>query len=133
MIDCNLVSTVYGKNKIVNNLNDIAILHCKYTAKYYLSLSKRPPPQDAKINIVGYPGRFKDLWIGSQPGIKDPDKGMVAAEILFPTRQLTVSQGTVTETGDDISYSASTCPGMSGACVLYNDKVVGIHNLFLRV
>lgn len=125
MVQCNLVATVNGKNNIDSHLNDIAILQSPYFARYYLNLSKTPPPLAAKVNIVGYPARFTDTWIGSQPAIKDPDKGMAAAEILFPTRHLTVSQGTVTETGDIISYRLSSCPGMSGACVLYNDKVVG--------
>jgi hypothetical protein len=125
MLECTLVATVYGKDKIVNDLNDIAILRCGYISKYYLNLSKDLAPKNAEVNVVGYPGEFKNAWIGNQTAIKDKDEGLAAAGRLFPTRQVTVSQGFVTENGELISYRLSSCPGMSGACLLYNGKVVG--------
>jgi hypothetical protein len=135
MLDCTLVATVYGKNKIFDDLNDIAILHCGYTSKYHLKLSKDLPPKNAEVNVIGYPGEFKLAWIGSQHGISDADEGLAAVGKLFPARKLTVSQGWVTDNGELISYQLSTCPGMSGSCLLYNGKVVGtlIPILFLIV
>jgi hypothetical protein len=125
MLECTLVATVYGKDKIVNDLNDIAILRCGYISEHYLNLSKDLPPKNAEVNVVGYPGEFKIAWIGSQTAIKDKDQGLAAAGILFPPRKVTATQGLVTENGELISYRLSSCPGMSGGCLLYNGKVVG--------
>ena len=38
---------------------------------------------------------------------------------------LTVTRGTLEHVGPTIPYRASTCPGMSGSCVLYKGAVVG--------
>jgi hypothetical protein len=126
-LECTIVGTVYGKKQCYTSMNDIAILHAgSIKVPYYLPLSTTLPLEGAAVNVIGYPGRIQPKWIQMQPGIRDTDAGQKAAEILLPERRLTISQGKVTATGPLISYDVSTCPGMSGACVLYNDQIVGI-------
>jgi V8-like Glu-specific endopeptidase len=128
-LECSLLATVYGKNKKFAHKNDMAILHCgSFSAKDYLHLSKVPPPEKAEVSVIGYPGEIHTAWIRRQPGINDIDDGTAAAQLLLPRGQLTVSQGTVTRSNHLISYHLSTCPGLSGSCVLYEGKVVGMQN-----
>ena len=123
-IDCTVVASLYEKNG--PSQTDIAILHSgSYNAPSYLPLSTDVPAMHALVNIVGYPGELKLEWIRTQVGIRNADESLKATAKLLPIRTLTVSSGTVQSNGVMMAYNVSTCPGMSGSCVLSSGKVVG--------
>jgi len=123
-IDCTVVGTLYTKNGPCEK--DIAILHAgSHNAADVLQLSAELPQPNEFISVIGYPGELKSEWMKTQIGIKDVDSSLDAAAKLLPKRTLTVSRGAVKSTGATMAYTVSTCPGMSGSCVLYKGKVIG--------
>lgn len=128
-IECNVVGTLY--EKVGQSETDISILHSgSYNAPEFLKLSADAPTVNGSVNIVGYPGELKLEWMRTQAGIKNADESLVATAKLLPIRTLTVSSGTVQSTGAMATYKLSTCPGMSGSCVIYNGKVIGNDKAF---
>lgn len=122
--DCTVVSSLYTHNGLSER--DIAILHAgSYNAAYYLQISADAIPENAIVDVLGYPGELKSEWMRTQV-VNDVDESLNAAAKLLPKRTLTVSRGTVQSIGSTVSYNLSTCPGMSGSCVLHRGKVIGI-------
>jgi len=130
-VECEVLSCQYSKG---NATKDIAILHAGSSlAADCLELSSELPPLDAVVCVVGYPGHIKPEWMETQKGITDVDESIGVAAKLLPERTLTATRGTVASSGPLITYSLSTVPGMSGSCVIYKGKVVGLffHQLSL--
>jgi V8-like Glu-specific endopeptidase len=134
-IKCELVGTIYKRGGLYTT--DIAVLDSgTFSSADYLSLSSTIPPSTATVDVIGYPGLIKPEWIWGHEGVADPGKGLKVANILLPTGHLTVSRGVVDSTqtaGSAISYELSTCPGMSGSCVLYKGKVIGTYLLYTEL
>ena len=62
--------------------------------------------------------------------VDDYVKSQLKANANLPPDTLVVSKGIVDEIqGDWIYHQVSTCPGMSGACLLYNGRAWGIFHL----
>ena len=123
-IECNVVGTLY--EKVGQYETDISILHSgSYNAPEFLRLSADVPTASDPVYIVGYPGELKLEWMRTQAGIKNADESLQATAKLLPIRTLTVSSGTVQSSGAMVTYQLTTCPGMSGSCVLYNGRVIG--------
>jgi hypothetical protein len=124
-IDCTPAGSPYTQNS--SEERDIAILHVgSYNAANFLSLSVDLLPVGARVDVIGYPGELKSEWMMTQTGIRDVDQSLDAVAKLLPKRTLTISRGTVKSSGPVVAYELSTCPGMSGSCVLYNGNVIGI-------
>jgi hypothetical protein len=128
-IICKIAGTIYRRNG--PSSNDIAILDSgTYRNSSYLSLSSAVPQIKSKVDVIGYPGYIKHEWIEAHVGVNDFDRGQKEAEKLLPKGRLTVTRGTLEHVGPTIPYKASTCPGMSGSCVLYKGAVVGSYCLY---
>jgi len=128
-IDCTVDDSLYKK---VNGPyeKDIAILHAgSYSAPidHFVELSADLPEQDAVVDVIGYPGELGAAWMRRQDKVNDIDESLKAVAKLLPVRTLTATRGTVQSVkGSTITYNVSTCPGMSGSCVLHKGKVIGI-------
>ena len=139
-IECTPIKNFYKRNRAIQdppNPRDIAILDAgsyKAPSGRYLSSiagSIIPPPKST-IDVVGYPGYIKPDWIDAHEGLNDSNKGQRDAESLLPRGHLTVTRGVAHESiGSVFRYNISTCPGMSGGCVLFNGKVIGEHSFHL--
>jgi len=126
-IDCTLVASFYSKQGPPEK--DIALLHAgSYNSADYVQLSSDLPNVSgngpAQVDVIGYPGEHKSEWMQTQ-NVADVDQSLGAVAILLPKRTLTVTHGSVKTVDKIIGYDLSTCPGMSGSCVLYNGKVIG--------
>lgn len=127
-ISCTLVGTIGKRAGQVSG--EIALLEAdsSFTAPAFLPLFSFPLPAKAMVAIIGYPGEIKYEWIRAHDALRIPEHGKAEAEQLFSTGSLTVSWGTIEEGGSTITYHMSTCPGMSGACILYEEFVVGVRS-----
>ena len=92
-----------------------------------MPLSCDPVPINGIVDIVGYPGEKTLLWLHkNHPDLLNLVDGTTRSEAMLPTRRLVVTRGVVEECcGDMTSYKVSTCPGLSGSCVIYQGKVHG--------
>jgi V8-like Glu-specific endopeptidase len=123
-IVCKVVGTIYKRNGPLST--DITILDSgSFRNSTYLPLALAVPQVQSNIDVIGYPGYIKHEWIEAHEGVTDFDKGQKEAERLLPKGHLTVTRGTLEALGPVLSYNVSTCPGMSGSCVLYKGAVVG--------
>jgi hypothetical protein len=129
-IRCTVVDTTFKPGAAISK--DIAILSSgNFETQNFLKLSADPIPEKGVIDIVGYPGEKRKMWLKEKhPGLKSIVEGEKAGELLLPTRKLVVSRGIVAESRTDITlYNISTCPGLSGSCLIFNGKVHGISSL----
>jgi V8-like Glu-specific endopeptidase len=95
------------------------------SADHFVELSTELPQQDEYVDVIGYPGELNTAWMRTQDRVNDIDESLKEVEKLLPKRTLTVTRGTVKSSGSIVTYNLSTCPGMSGSCVLYKGKVIG--------
>ena len=108
--------------------NDIAILSSgNFESAHFLTLSGEGIPLDRNVDIIGYPGEIRDMWLSEKhDGLADVSKNKASGEVLLPPRQLVVTRGIVAHnSGSLVSYTISTCPGLSGSCVMFEGKVHG--------
>jgi V8-like Glu-specific endopeptidase len=93
-----------------------------------LKISTEAVPIEGTIDVVGYPGEKSTVWVTQKhPDVTNLDDSQRIAEVLLPTRRLVVTRGVVQHNGARFaSYKISTCPGLSGSCLMYNGKVHGI-------
>lgn len=126
-IRCEVVETLYKVDGQVHK--DIAILSSgSFESQHYVELSTDPVPADVTVDIIGYPGEKRTNWLREKhPELKSLVEGASAGEALLPTRKLVVTRGVVVHTSHDdlTSYNISTCPGLSGSCLMYQGKVHG--------
>jgi len=127
-IDCTLVKNLF-KGVSGPNECDIALLHAG-TSNGPLGIKLAPilPPPGAVVDVIGYPGVAVPAWLKRKlDNIHDIDETIKTVRKLLPDMTLTISRGTVETTGGNIiPYNVSTVPGMSGSCLLYEGKVIGI-------
>ena len=108
--------------------NDIAILSSgNFESAHFLTLSGEGIPLNRNVDIIGYPGEIRDMWLSEKhDGLEDVGKNKAIAEMLLPLRHLVVTRGNVAHnSGSLVSYTISTCPGLSGSCVMFEGKVHG--------
>jgi hypothetical protein len=107
---------------------DISVLKVKggYTASTYLEVEQKTLNPDDTVDVVGYPGRYDEVYIhGMHRGALDRDAVKDVTD-LFPKCELIVSHGNVHLGGNTPTYYLSTVIGMSGSPVVKEGKVVGI-------
>lgn len=126
-IECKVVGTIYKRNGIYSK--DLAILDSgSFRHSKYLPLSSIVPPPQTAVDVIGYPGEIRHEWIEAQSGLVNSLEGQAEAVRLLPNGRLTVTRGVV-EAGDTtLPYHISTCPGMSGSCVLHKGVIIGNHS-----
>jgi V8-like Glu-specific endopeptidase len=123
-IKCKVLGTLYSPDGKVSN--DLAILDTgSYTTTSYLSLSSTILPDNAIVDVIGYPGDILHEWIKSHEGLRTLKTRQEEAERLFQKGSLTVTRGMTKVVGNTITYNISTCPGMGGSCVLYKGYLIG--------
>lgn len=129
-IDCTVVKSFYSKDGPPEK--DIALLDAgSHNAADFLQvpLSVDLPKEDddnlGLVDVIGYPGEHKSEWMRTQK-VKDVDQSLEAVAKLLPRRTLTVTRGVLKGIRKTVTYDISTCPGMSGSCVLCKGKVIGI-------
>jgi hypothetical protein len=127
-IECSVLDSLYRQDGPQAGHMDISILHSgTYNSPTFLGLSAIPVPRHAVVDILGYPGRHSTDFIVAHAGLTKPfQECITSAETLLPAQTLTITRGIVETVGATISYKATTCPGMSGGCLLYKGKVFGI-------
>lgn len=84
--------------------------------------------EEEVIDILGYPGFINgDQLLVSHRSITDSnvDQAVRNASLLLPSGILTVTCGTVIESGLLPTFAASTTHGMSGSPVIRNGKAIG--------
>jgi V8-like Glu-specific endopeptidase len=124
-VNCKVVWNLYSVKAPYDN--DIALLHTgSFSWPDFMELSAVLPRKDATVDVIGYPGDLNWWWMKTQGDLKDIEKSLVTVEKLLPKRTLSVSRGTIETAGSLISYDLSTVPGMSGSCVVYQGKAIGI-------
>jgi V8-like Glu-specific endopeptidase len=124
-IICEVASNLYNEKGSYEN--DIALLHTgSFSWPNYLELSTALPPKGATVDIIGYPAELSSAWMRTQGTLRDIDANLATVQKLLPKRTLSISRGTVEGAGTVISYKLSTVPGMSGACVVYKGRAIGI-------
>jgi V8-like Glu-specific endopeptidase len=131
LLECTVVEYEHLHNRNGQSIpypKDFAILKCSgHKAAYYLPISSDPLPPVVTVDIIGYPGAIKEEWMEKHQHLNDYVASKRDTEVLLPTRSMTVTRGTVKGyDGVLISYHISTCPGLSGACMLYKGKAFGI-------
>jgi len=112
-----------------NPREDLAILECiGHDCPHFLRLSTDPLPPTAIVHIIGYPGEVTKEWLNARhPELRDYETSRNVAHKLLPRGMLTASEGKISSIdGGCASYEISTVEGMSGGCLLYDDKVYGI-------
>jgi hypothetical protein len=131
--DCVLLKSLYSNSsQNGKSVKDIAILKCEgHNGGSYLPLSNDPLPLDTVVDIIGYPAFGHESCIAKLRDLTDSKASEKSSKILLPPKNLMVTRGTVDSKTDDglISYKVSTCPGMSGGCLLYDGKVYGMISL----
>ena len=133
-IRCTVVDNMYKAGAAISK--DIAILSSgSFETKHYLKLSTDLVPAKATIDVVGYPSSKKENWLRRKhPDLESLVTGATAVENLLPTRKLVVTRGVVADHRADVtSYIISTCPGLSGGCLIYNGKVHGKPTVLLEL
>ena len=126
-IRCTVVQNLYSGGR--SSSKDIAILSSgSFESAHFLPLSGDRIPVHRNVDVIGYPGEKRNLWLTEKhEGLNNVEESGAAGEVLLPTRQLVVTRGVVAYDAEDLtSYTISTCPGLSGACVMFNGKVHGI-------
>jgi len=128
LIECSLVATFYrGKDKRDGEETDFALLRAPqgFYSKKPPPFSIEPPPVGATVDVIGYPEEFRSVMLKGKE-LNDIDRSVDEVQKLLPKRTLTASRGVIQSTGPVITYTLSTVPGMSGSCVLYEGKFVGM-------
>lgn len=124
-IICEVVCNIYNENGSYEA--DIALLHTgSFSWPNSLELSTVSPPNGSTVDVIGYPAELNSAWMRTQGNLQDIEESLAIVEKLLPKQTPSISRGTVVNTGAMISYNLSTVPGMSGACVVYEGKVIGI-------
>lgn len=122
---CEVVCNLYDEKDSYES--DIALLHTgSFGWPNHMELSIDLPPKGATVDIIGYTAKLDADWMRTQGKLQDIDENLAAVEKLLPKRTLSISRGMVEEAGNIVSYNLSTVPGMSGACVVYKGKAIGI-------
>ena len=128
---CTLVETLYLRDG--QYWTDIAIFRSEsYKSGEYVPLYSAFPPKDTIIGIIGCPGEIGAEWIDTHPQSKNMRTRRMSAEKALPKGSLLFTRGTVEAsfgTTSTAEYRASTCPGMSGSCVMHNGFVIGNSSL----
>jgi V8-like Glu-specific endopeptidase len=127
-IDCTLIKSFYIKDG--SHEKDIALLHAgSHNSADFVHLPTDIPVTTNDnlelVDVIGYPGEFNSKWMKTQK-VKDVDQSLDAVAKLLPRRTLTVTRGVLKSISTTVAYDLSTCPGMSGSCVLYKGNVIGI-------
>jgi hypothetical protein len=135
-IPCKIVFNLYQPD--VETCIDLACLAAPdgYHAPNPLALTI--PPESVtlstkdEVSLIGYPGDVARIHLLDAPRILNNDfEGAVqAARSAFPPLKLVETRGLLKmidyENGI-LHYEVSTLQGMSGACLIQNGKVYGIH------
>jgi V8-like Glu-specific endopeptidase len=108
---------------------DIAILECGYISPNYLEIGQDHLQPNSIVDIIGYPGDITTAWLLKHPALISTAESKDIAEKLLPLHHLTITRGNIVGMNSTMTYTVSTCRGMSGACVLYGGKAYGIFNL----
>ena len=127
-LDCTIVKNLF-KGTPDPNEPDIALLHAGTgNGPLGTELSADLPPPGAVVDVIGYPQEPVMAWLKKKlNNIKDIDETIKTVRKLLPYRTLTISRGIIKSIGkSDITYQVSTVPGMSGSCLVYQGKVIGI-------
>ena len=128
---CTLVESLYPRGG--KYWRDIAIFRSdSYKSRQYAPLDSAIPPANAIIDIIGCPAEISDEWIGTHSKLQNTRKGRMDVEKALPKGSLVFTRGIVEASFPTMStteYRLSTCPGMSGSCVLYDGLVVGNSSL----
>jgi len=106
---------------------DISVLKVRggYEASTYLEVEQQMLNPNDMVDVVGYPGRYDEVYIHSMHrGALDRDAVKDVTD-LFPKCELIVSHGNVHLGGNTPTYYLSTVIGMSGSPVIKGGKVVG--------
>jgi len=130
-IDCTLVKNLFKDGSGPNEC-DIALLHAGTSnGPLGIKLSSILPPSGAVVDVIGYPGVAVPAWLKRKlDNIHDINETIKTVRKLLPDMTLTISRGTVETTGNKIiTYNVSTVPGMSGSCLLYQGKVIGVYSV----
>jgi len=130
-IACTVIDKTYEPVDDLGNYMDIAILDSNgyhVPEDKWLTLTTARPSPKSTVAVIGYPGEIQLRWISDHGGlVDDEDKAQSDAKALLPRGRLTLSRGVTRENLQHIvRYNVSTCPGMSGGCVLLDGKVVGM-------
>ena len=107
---------------------DITILRVKgdYEADAYVSIEQKGFVAGEGVDVIGYPGHYGDHYISEMHGGNTDRKEIQDVGELFRRCELTVSYGSVVDTGGNMPmYQVSTVVGMSGSPVVVAGKVVG--------
>jgi len=108
---------------------DITILKVKegtYQAEAPVSIEQKRFVAGDGVDVLGYPGRYGDEYIRVMHGGETDRRELQDVGELFRRCELTVSYGTVVDTGGNMPmYRVSTVVGMSGSPVIVSGKVVG--------
>ena len=124
-VDCDVIGTYYDVKGPYQN--DIALLYSgSFNSPHFIQLSTVAPLKGENVDVIGYPGPASEVWMSTQGKLNDITTSLARVAKLLPNRRLSVSRGTVEATGDIISYNLSTVPGMSGSCVVYQGKAIGL-------
>jgi len=129
-VKCNVVDKLYVPKSDLNLYLDLAILdsgNFTLPTKHLLNLNSTTPSHKSTISVIGYPHYISVPWIEEHEGLTDDGiKARNEAEALFPPGHLTLTRGVIHDSRQQtFQYNISTCPGMSGGCVLQGGKVVG--------
>lgn len=127
-IDCSVVTNLF-KGTSGPNECDIALLHAGTTnGPLGIHLSSILPPAGAIVDVIGYPGVAVPAWLKKKlDNINDINETIKTVRKLLPDMTLTISRGSVESIGGNlITYNVSTVPGMSGSCLLFEGRVIGI-------
>jgi hypothetical protein len=130
-LDCIVVENLYKKTTRPTDALNLALI-CIQTSTPLLtlspgimSLSFEVPPLGSIVDVIGYPGKIDESSL-RRANVNDIAYNMTLVDRLLPANSLSISRATVMESRSGlISYNASTRPGLSGACVVFNNKVVG--------
>jgi hypothetical protein len=123
-LDCIVVENLFKATYHPTDMLNLARLRIEAnTRSTTLSLSFETPPPGAIVDVIGYPGPVTADSLKLRTKVNDIDRTVTLVTRLLPANRLCISRGIVTESREGlVSYKASTCAGMSGACVIYITK-----------
>jgi V8-like Glu-specific endopeptidase len=127
-LDCTIIKNLFKGAPDLNE-PDIALLHAGTgNGPLGTELSANVPKPGAIVDVIGYPQEPVTAWFKKKlKNINDLDETIKTVRKLLPYRTLTISRGTIKTVGKGyITYNVSTVPGMSGSCLVYEGKVIGI-------